>query len=234
MKIGVFGDSFCHNYDNLGDKNYSWYNMLRSYGHDVTTFGRAGSSLLWSAKQIKQQYDKFDFVIWIITSPQRISIELDEKPYHMHFSSPDSNGWLAVRSLKLDSSKDKMRAVEMWFKYLMDLNDQVLISQSLLCLYKNLYSNLLMLPGFQDSFYPFDTKPDMFNLYDLCVKEAMHYGAEKNNMLARDIRLCHLSIENNAILARLINDNLQPGLFQTDYNNFNMHPSADENFYFGK
>ena len=230
MKIGVFGDSYCHDYDAMGAGNYSWYNVLRSYGHDVTTFGQAGASLLWSAKQLVQHHDKFDFIIWVITNPMRISIELDEKPYAIHFTSTSAPAF--TKFLKLDSSKSKVHAVEMWFKYLMDTDEQHLIAKALLHLYKNTYDNLLMVPAFCDSIYPYATDSNMFNLYDLCAKEAKHYGSDVGFLLSHDRRQCHLSIENNAILASLINDNLKPGLFQTDYNNFNMHPSADKNFYF--
>lgn len=232
MKIGIFGDSYCHDYDSMGAGNYSWYNVLRSYGHEVTTFGSSGSSLLWSAKKINQHYGKFDFIIWVITNPMRISIDLDESPYNIHLTTPDEKPLWAVRQLKLESSKNKLQAVDMWFKYLMDIDEQLLTSKALLHLYKNTYDNLLMVPAFYDSIYPYETDSDMFNLYDLCSKEAKHYGSDVDFLLAHDGRQCHLTIENNAILASLINDNLKPGLFQTDYNNFNMHPSADKNFYF--
>ena len=36
----------------------------------------------------------------------------------------------------------------------------------------------------------------------------------------QDIRPAHLTLENNKILAQLINDNLKPGIFQTEYSNF--------------
>lgn len=232
MKIGVFGDSYCHDYDNIGAGNYSWYNVLRSYGHDVTTFGQAGSSLLWSAKQIKKHYDKFDFVIWIVTRPHRITVDLDESPGTMHFTTPPTD--YDIKRLKLDSSKNKLRAVDMWFKYLMDEGDIHLTGKALLNLYANTYGNLLMVPAFHEDIYPIEMNQDTFSLYNLCVKEAEHYSSDVSSLLAHDNRLCHLTIENNAIFARLLNDNLKPGFFQTSYDNFNLHPSADKQFYFGK
>lgn len=234
MKIGVFGDSFCHDYDSLGADNYSWYNVLRSYGHDVTTFGQSGSSLLWSARLIEQHRHDFDFIIWVVTDPCRISIDLDESPYNIHMSTPDKKSLWIVRQLKLESSKNKLQAVDMWFKYLMDVNDQALIATGLLHLYKNIYSNLLMVPAFYDSIYPYETDSNMFNLYDLSAKEGLHYDSDISFLLSKENRQCHLSIENNTILARLINDNLKPGFFQTSYDNFNMHPGAEKSFYFYK
>lgn len=232
MKIGVFGDSFCHDYDSLGNDNYSWYHILRSYGHEVTTFGQSGSSLLWSARQIKQHQHNFDFIIWVVTDIHRISIELDEKPNVIHFTSPMSKRDIKWLRLKLDSSKDKINAANMWYKHLFDMDDNLLMSKGLIHLYSSLYDNLMMIPAFYENLYSSQMEIDSFNLYNLCTKEAEHYSSDVESLLRFDARQCHLSIENNAILAKLINDDLNPGLFQTDYNNFNMHPSAEKNFYF--
>ena len=59
MKIGVFGDSFA-------DKNAEkiWWQFLQNYGHEVTCFGESGSSIVWSAKQIINAKNDFNFIIW--------------------------------------------------------------------------------------------------------------------------------------------------------------------------
>ena len=57
MKIGVFGDSFA-------EKNAKkiWWQFLQNYGHEVTCFGEGGSSIVWSAKQIIDAKNDFDFM----------------------------------------------------------------------------------------------------------------------------------------------------------------------------
>jgi hypothetical protein len=58
----------------------------------------------------------------------------------------------------------------------------------------------------------------------LCEWEAQFYFPNKTipeiYQVARDLRFGHLTDENNLILAKLINANLQPGIFQTEYSNF--------------
>lgn len=225
MDIGVFGDSFCEKTRDPGSP--SWFELLESRGHTVTSYGAAGSSILYSARLLYDNYYRHHFLIWCVTNSPRISIPIKELPGHLHFPTPldyPSKHFSAETRHKIDLAND-------WFKYLLDLEDCNLIGRALVSHSLQQYYNLMVIPCFPA---PLTTE---FNLYDLCSKEAQVYFPGKDLLAIqethRDLRRCHLSRENNQKLAEIVADNLQPGIFQTDYSNF-VTPTADVTTYFRK
>jgi len=76
----------------------------------------------------------------------------------------------------------------------------------------------MIIPCFAD---PLATE---FNLYNLCEIELQHFFPGKKVWEVyqdyEEMRAGHLTDENHYILASLINKNLIPGIFQTQYTNF--------------
>ena len=228
MKIGVFGDSFCAGtvVDYLGP---SWVDMLENYGHNITNFGAGGSSMLFSAQLIESRAKDFDFIIWAATFPPRISIKIDEPPYHLHFSAPKFNFQDGNYNLTLPESRLKAKAASDYYTYLMDFDEYCLIGRSLVNYFLNTYDNLLIIPCFHD---PIGKN---FNLYELCERESKQYFPDTELHIVYkdyvDLRNCHLTLNNNKILADLIANNLKHGIFQTEYSNFTT-PSESKETYF--
>lgn len=225
MDIGVFGDSFCEKTPLAGYP--SWFELLESHGHTVTSYGSRGSSILYSARLLYDNYYKHHFLIWCVTNSPRISIPVKEPPGHLHFPTPldyPDKRFGAETRHKIDLAND-------WFKYLMDLEDCNLIGRALVSHSLREYHNLMVIPCFPE---PLTTE---FNLYDLCSKEAQAYFPGKDLLAIQethqDLRRCHLSQENNQKLADIVAANLEPGVFQTDYANF-VTPTADVSTYFRK
>jgi hypothetical protein len=77
----------------------------------------------------------------------------------------------------------------------------------------------MIIPGFRDI-----VPNTEFNLRDLSDWELSHYldqsGVDNFYRKYVERRPAHLTDKNNRILAELINQNLQPGIFQTQYSNF--------------
>ena len=82
----------------------------------------------------------------------------------------------------------------------------------------SLYKNIMVIPCFPSPF------PLKFNLYQLSKQETEYFfpGMDIPEIYQQynDQRPGHISSENQQILANLIEQNLQPGFFQTSYDNF--------------
>lgn len=225
MKIAVFGDSYSEKVSIPTQP--SWFELLEEHGHQVTSFGSGGSSVLYSAMLLNKHAENFDFLIWAVTNPTRISVVIDESPYTLHFTDIGIHN---PHHFKKETA-DKINAADDYFKHLMEFDEQDLIATALVQFMQSKYKNLMIIPCFLD---PLRTD---FNLFDLCAKEIDYYfpNVDYQEFFQNytDLRRCHFSIENNRILSNIIAENLYPGVFQTSYDNF-VNPSADKEFYFSK
>ena len=212
MKIGVFGDSFAAKHW-FGD---IWWQCLKDHGHDVTSYGEAGSSILYSAKIIDQHAHKFDFLIWALTCPGRISLKINDSEHaHLTFKKHPSK----FCELEEFDFKKKLQTYNDYLKYLYVADDENMIGQAMAHYFMQKYQNLMIVPCF---WLPLQVK---FNLYKLSEWELQHLFSENQSwdeihQKYRDVRSGHLTNANNKILADLINQSLKPGIFQTEYSNF--------------
>jgi hypothetical protein len=208
MKIGVFGDSFA-------DKNQQsriwWQYLKNTYHHDVECFGECASSILFSAQKIEKLGENFDLVIWALTSPNRISVE--NQGIHYHVNSVDN--YYDGKDLYVER---QFQAAHDYLTYLYHEQDGVLIGKTLVYFLQQHLKNILILPCFPP---PLSSK---FNLYNLCEWETKFYfpnmDIPKIYADYQDLRPGHLTDANQQILAKLLNDNLVPGIFQTEYDHF--------------
>jgi hypothetical protein len=214
MKIGVFGDSYADKSFLRSDSPSIWYNFLKTeYNHTIECFGEGGSSILFSAELIKKHAQNYDLIIWCVTTPGR-------------FSLPHANG---DRSYHVTTANDKCKSNDIevitkhkicidYLKYIFNWDTENLVSKALISFIQQEYPNLLIIPCFPP---PLGAE---FNLYKLCSWESNFYFPNqeipeiyKNYY---DMRPGHITVDNQKILAKLINDNLSPGIFQTSYSNF--------------
>lgn len=190
MKIGVFGDSFA-------DKNAtrSWWNFLSDYGHQVRSFGECGSSLSFSAGLLWTHANEFDFVIWCVTSVNRVSYYHHNQSYHVTNAFDD----------RLDN-KEQQRLQNIARSYLSEVFDfhgqEVLANLAITGVLTKL-DRILIVPCFATPFY-FMQSPG-FNLFQLSTREAKFYfpNQELVSIFERyqDRRQCHLTEESNLLLA---------------------------------
>ena len=83
--IGIFGDSYadprCSNIK--GELTHeSWVNDL---GYSVVTYGKAGTTQLWSYRKFLEHHEKYDRVIFIMTNPDRIDHVGDKEDWSDDF-----------------------------------------------------------------------------------------------------------------------------------------------------
>lgn len=209
MKIGVFGDSFCNKVRANSQPPVIWYNFLQEeYGHKIDCFGEAGSSIVFSAQLIEQHARNYDMVIWCVTTPGRFSFP---GSYHVTTANDQCN------TTDLDLI-NKHQACVNYLKYVFDWPTENLLGRSIVSYIQTQFSNVMVVPCFPA---PLNAE---FNLYNLSQREIDHYfpGKEVGDVFKHyyDTRVGHLTLDSQKILAQLINDNLEPGIFQVSYDLF--------------
>ena len=213
MNIGVFGDSYAEKMAS----NKIWWRLLQDkYGHTVESFGESGSSINFSARLVDRLAKKYDLVIWCVTTPGRFSFQVDNHQHHI------TTAWDNYQGPNLEISKKHQVCID-YLKYMFDWEEENFVSCSVISYIMSRHNNTMILPCFPP---PLDAK---FNLYKLCEKEARHYFPGKTipeiYQKYHDMRPGHISPGNQEILAKLINDDLRPGVFQTSYDYF-INPST--------
>jgi hypothetical protein len=105
-----------------------------------------------------------------------------------------------------------------YLKYVFDWPTENFVGRSIVSYIQTMFSNIMVVPCFPP---PLEAK---FNLYNLSEREINFYfpGKDFSDVFKNyyDTRVGHLTLNNQRILAELINSNLSPGVFQTSYNNF--------------
>lgn len=218
MRIAVYGDSYAEK--RHSPDSGAWWRVLESMGHEVTCFAESSSSLIWSARILEKHATKFDFNIWCTTAIGRYSTRLTDGTW-FHLSS----GVLVDDLLRQEQDKEKIFKLQIFSQFIdhfYNVEDDDLISRSLVESFLIRFDNLMIVPGFNI--------PDItdFHLSDISAIEENHLFPEYVNSTRsihkdyRDARVCHMSKQNNRILAELIDSNLRRGIFKTDISNFQL------------
>jgi len=209
MRIGVFGDSFA----SAKSSPQIWWKQLSQYGHEVQSHGHFGSSIAWSADLIVRYAEYYDFLIWCVTTPGRYSVALDDDFVHLA-NSVDSTD-VRVRAIG--------QAVDLYKQHIFDWKIENMLARALVEHIQSRFANLLIIPCFPPPTYIYP-EPIGFNLFHLSEREAQNYfpgqGLGEIFQNYDDLRPGHLTPVNNAILAKQVADNLSPGVFVNDFNNF--------------
>ena len=219
MKIGIFGDSFVDG--SYGDKNSTawWEYLEKEYGHNVDCFGEGGSSISYSAQLILEHYKNYDFIIWAVSNPPRITVRHRKnfKDVSLHITGRHAIPNISRFDLEL---QEKIKISEEYLVKVYDAHDGNFSSKCIIDYLKNTVPNLMLIPCFIDPWQ--DTIN--FNLFDLCQKETNFYfpGVELADLYDQynDFRKGHLSRSTHKTLSKLIANNLTPGIFRADYTEF--------------
>ena len=209
MHIGVFGDSFA----DADCKQDIWWRVLeQQFGHQVTCHGQGGSSIEYSAELLEKYNSHYDFIIWCLTFPGRVSIQTADGYFHA------GNLAGAQKRKELAELDIKVNAGIAYANHVYEYHTANRIYHAAANGFLQRYPNLMIIPCFN---YPLNLK---FDLFSLSIFETSHFfpGVPFTEVTSTyiDMRPGHLTPGNNKILAQLINDNLTPGIFQVEYNNF--------------
>lgn len=206
--IGIFGDSFATKFTSfrqgsgkVREINFAWPKLLEvEYGYNVKYCAAHGTSLYWSFLQFLEHKNNCDIILFAITDSHRLYIKdhvIAGLPAVEHFLQTDSDK-------KQDYSV--WQAAKHYYTYLIDTNFCLYIYEKIIediikiCEKEN--KKLILLPTTRESL----KFSNIFShsLVDITQKELV---TQFGNMTIRpetDKRICHLSIENNQRLAKLL------------------------------
>ena len=196
MRVGVFGDSFAtrwmrtheryKGHPGFDDIGKPWFEYLP---YNVETFGESGSDIYYSYDLYLQNYKKFDKTVFIATAPGRLSVK-DYKNEYRHYNS----NVIAEIHKSRSSGKEAefLDSVIGFFKYVQDFDREVTVWNLIKDDVKK-DRNCLFIEGFGDN-----------GLKDIFQMENSVWGVtfkDTHSPDIKDFRYCHMTKENNQILA---------------------------------
>jgi hypothetical protein len=222
MKIGIFGDSFAdrnpYNPESPFKEDESWIAELERAGHNITTYGRTGTSTWHSFQQFTAHHEQFDHIVFCYSSLHRIH-HLPEGLEDLSFlTSPDE--LYALRRNKNLSRQQELEMVRILTGHIPNISvpfdlwvkQKIFNDVNIRCYAKNIkLVNLLTFDDRKDNNTTISLESRhadcLYNLFSVSKKELPTMGEVDN-------RWCHLSKENNMILA----DKVFKSLRSTDKN----------------
>lgn len=197
MIIGIFGDSFAVNNNNP----LSWCNILeKTYSLQIKNYGYSCTTTFWSYRNLLKAIDDIDMVIFVVTAATRL----------YHPNEQLKVGTLVAVQQGLDdnelSAEDRaiLQAAKQYHVYLINdefcsfVQDQIIEEVRATC--RQHGKKLIIVPAFSDSL-KYQT------LFDMPLCEIMwqeiheNFGDRQYRLENYHLRACHMSRENNEILA---------------------------------
>lgn len=227
MRIGVFGDSFATRwmrthkrykghpgFDKIGKP---WFEYLP---YDVIAFGESGSDIFYSYKLYLENRRNFDKTVFIATAPGRLSVKDRQKEYR-HYNS---NVIAEIHKTRSSGNEhDFLDSVIRYFKDIQDFDKEIVFWNLIKDDIKK-DTNCLLIEGFGDN-----------GLKDIFQMENSIWGVtfkDNHSPNIKDFRYCHMTQENNQILANKIEDCLSNNKqFVFDINDFYRPTLEDKNKY---
>jgi hypothetical protein len=238
MKIGIFGDSFAA-LKFKQNPTPTWVDILQEK-FDITNFAVTSSNLYYSVNKFKEEHEKFDKIIFVATVPGRLQLpdwietEVDSHRYATNLSNVECElaHWHSLNEFEkkhLGINFNLIRAHEAARNYYAYLDNEMynnFIQKLMIDEVCRLRDDTVMIPVEFSSFGDPRTMPTT-PLSDVCKKELRAWNETiysiQTKMIEsdlRDFRNCHLTAENNAILAEKVEEWLSGALVQIRLDDF--------------
>jgi hypothetical protein len=207
QKLAIFGDSYAKK-DATDILEKSWHEFIE--GYEITNFGVTGSDLYTSYNLFLNNYKEFDHIIFLVTSPHRISLT---SPNTIIYPHQNYNSAKIRSKVASGSELEQYQAVINYYELLTDQNKDKRLHQLMVNDIIRLAPRTILYPCFWDSWYNVDIKD--FPLYSVTQFEDQFWGMndEKRNDFylkkLRDSRACHMTESNNRLVATMFVDRLQ-------------------------
>jgi hypothetical protein len=216
MKIGIFGDSWAKTIVSAEGKKfhdgYAWWELL-SAKYDVTNFGIPGSSVYFSYEEFNKHYSNFDKIIFLATEPGRLTFEVGSEiknprlapEFKRHCNSYGTADYYSkvFNNSRFPEDSARINAAKEYFLWIQNKKEQSEYKRLMLNEIKNLRPDALILnPAHAWD----DVKHQVITcLLNISNMEIDHFGkGSLQDLMSQgytDIRPCHLTRENNKILA---------------------------------
>ena len=202
MKIGIFGDSFADDQsmwiEHFKEVGPSWIDYLRDQNIEIDNYAFAGSGLYYSYDKFISNFQKYDKIIFLVTSPGRICLPDEDGKYSHCFSVAKVEKDLATC---FDYNKKvRLNAVRDYFLYVKNEKFDNLVHDLLIENISKKHSSILMIPSFIysriQSLMPF-VKISEFEATFWNLTDTLPHGRE-----FQDARKCHMCEENNLMVGK--------------------------------
>lgn len=233
MKIGIYGDSFgsgfAFNVSQSGKQYLSyigldWTEILASK-YAVTNYSAFSSSLVYSADLLKSTHQLYDKVILLVTHPGRVTMGFpSENQPTPHFVNYEYSKLWYDRAKK-EKWLTELNSVLDYYIYIYQEDHVNLIHNSLVDYCKKLRPDIMLVPNFNNSFENIVGN----TLTDVFAMENTAWNIEYP-IFEYDMRKCHMTKENNEILANLAVKWLNGDSVILDVNDF-VKPVLSKEFY---
>lgn len=225
MKVGIFGDSFAS--ANMNNTE-SWIDIL-SKEYDVTNHALSGSNLYYSMTQLKENHNKYDKNIFVVTQPGRIKIADHvpcPAPRLRYVSHASIISGVTKKTSETSELINAYNAVLDYYKYIQDDEYDKYIHRLMIDDLTKICSNIMLIPAFKNSI----PGRKRTSLIDIRTKENNAWGFDyfvPDGYF--DIRNCHLTKENNSVLAKKIIESIDSNFLNLNINDF--QTPMDKEFY---
>jgi hypothetical protein len=212
MKIGIFGDSFAARpgHAHLPEDKTFWSDTIGEV-HDVENFGKAGTNLYWSYNLLKDNYHKFDTIIFVATGFGRYYIpNADHHTVKHAFNIAQIKYLLTLGKPNEDESYSDhdltiLKTLRDYKLYVEDDIQSALFHELLLSEIKRMVPNIILIPSWKGCVDPLKEVRGIdlgYNsLIDISTLDIDYCKISFNDVLL-DRRYAHISPANNLILGK--------------------------------
>lgn len=203
------------NFDEVDNIDSAWPELLKKQGYIVDNHCVVGETFFNVYQKFKENYANYDVNIFLIPRLGRLYFKDIPQPYSTHVGEESSLS-LSKQRLQNDITLSKEHTdmlfelysyADTYFKYQINWEQEAFIRNDLLEYSRLLASNTIFIPCV-DECIPWDphtgTLMHIFAFENEILKPNIRVGEIRENMYMRDLRLCHLSEENNMMLTEKI------------------------------
>jgi len=226
MKILIAGDSFaqCDDMNSQFENTKSWCVKLRDItGYSFTNIAAGGSSLLYTYKQLKymNNLNEYDKIIVMITTPGRISFNIDNTKFSKHFVN---YSWVLHEISKSKTEVDPVaNAAKLYYEYIYDEELDLIAHYEYVDQIRNRIAKdkLLLIKTTEESYHSnFDNNIIMNKIGGFELKNFFHLliGDNRNQFVENYINHAnHMTDANNTLFAMHIKNLLEGSKEPFDY-----------------
>lgn len=213
MNIGIFGDSYADPVSH--NPTPTWIKLLNQHPNfHASSYAVSASNLYYSVEQFKKFYTRHERNIFVATHPGRIWLRASfpHDPYKFISGISTIEAYLDYYKNFKEPEKTRytkiFNALEVYIAHIQDNQYEYYLQGLMLQELLSLDKNLIIIPCFGHSNSPIDVNGNLFSIFE---KENKAWGIDGVKLQNSDIRNCHMTAENNAILAQKIIDHLENG-----------------------
>jgi hypothetical protein len=231
MRIAIYGDSFAsYEIESRDIQGPAWVDVVKEKYNTVTNYAAQGTSFYRSYKQFQEHHDKYDVNIFLITETHRLYSEfLEENVSRAGYNNLSSLLTFQMRNEKFPPEnyellKNVYSSLVTYYAYWKDYEVEKEFHYALLDKLKRSTNNTIFINCFNDSVEDIGDETSLLEVQfmeqhslgfvEKYKNNGINFGHIKDDKYFTDYRKCHLSEENNMILANKIIDAIENNRFE--------------------